>query len=65
VADAATPGGNVVNDVVTISNGGRWAMTKRWDGASWLAMGAIFDGSLFVSESINGAAIRAGHSRCK
>jgi hypothetical protein len=60
LADAATPGGNVVNDVVTISNGGRWAMTKRWDGATWQAMGGIFDGSLFVTGSIDGAAIRAG-----
>ena len=60
VADAATPGGNVVNDVVTISNGGRWAMTKRWDGATWQAIGGIFDGSLFVTGSIDGAAIRAG-----
>jgi len=59
-ADAATPGGNVLGDVVTISNGGTYAMTKRWDGASWLVMGAIFDGSLFVTGSINGAALKAG-----
>jgi hypothetical protein len=59
-ANAATPGDNVVNDVVTISNGGTYAMTKRWDGAAWNAIGAVFDGSLFVTESINGAAIRAG-----
>jgi hypothetical protein len=60
VANAATPGDNVVNDVVTISNGGTYAMTKRWDGSAWNAIGAVFDGSLFVTESINGAAIRAG-----
>jgi hypothetical protein len=59
-ANAVTPGDNVVNDVVTISNGGTFAMTKRWDGASWNAIGAVFDGSLFVTGSINGAAIRAG-----
>jgi hypothetical protein len=59
-ANAATPGDNVVSDVVTISNGGTFAMTKRWDGASWNAIGAVFDGSLFVTGSINGAAIRAG-----
>jgi hypothetical protein len=59
-ANATTPGDNVVNDVVTISNGGTFAMTKRWDGSAWNAMGAVFDGSLFVTESINGAAIRAG-----
>jgi hypothetical protein len=59
-ANAATPGDNVVSDVVTISNGGTFAMTKRWDGASWNAIGAVFDGSLFATGSINGAAIRAG-----
>jgi hypothetical protein len=59
-ANAATPGDNVVSDVVTISNGGTFAMTKRWDGAAWNAIGAVFDGSLFVTGSINGAAIRAG-----
>ena len=59
-ANAATPGDNVVSDVVTISNGGTFAMTKRWDGAAWNAIGAVFDGSLFVTESINGAALKAG-----
>jgi hypothetical protein len=59
-ANAATPGDNVVSDVVTISNGGTFAMTKRWDGASWNAIGAVFDGSLFVTGSIHGAALKAG-----
>jgi hypothetical protein len=59
-ANAVTPGDNVVSDVVTISNGGTFAMTKRWDGAAWNAIGAVFDGSLFVTGSINGAAIKAG-----
>jgi hypothetical protein len=59
-ADAATPGGNVVGDVVTISNGSTYSLTKRWSGAEWLAMGAVFDGSLFVTGSINGAALQAG-----
>ena len=59
-ADAATPGGNVANDVVTIRNGGTYAMTKRWDGAAWNAIGAVFDGSLFVTGSIDGAAVKAG-----
>ena len=59
-ANAVTPGDNVVSDVVTISNGGTFAMTKRWDGAAWNAIGAVFDGSLFVTGSINGAALKAG-----
>jgi hypothetical protein len=59
-ANAATPGDNVVSDVVTISNGGTFAMTKRWDGAAWNAIGAVFDGSLFVTGSINGAALKVG-----
>jgi len=59
-ADAATPGGNVVGDVVTISNGSTYSLTKRWSGAEWLAMGAVFDGSLFVTGSINGAALKVG-----
>lgn len=59
-ADVATPGGNVVGDVVTISNGSTYSLTKRWDGANWLAMGAVFDGSLFVTGSIHGAALKAG-----
>jgi hypothetical protein len=59
-ADAATPGGNVVGDVVTISNGSTYSMTKRWSGAEWLAMGAVFDGSLFVTGSIHGAALKVG-----
>jgi hypothetical protein len=60
VANAATPGDNVVNDVVTISNGGTYAMTKRWDGSAWNAIGAVFDGSLFATGSIQGAALKAG-----
>jgi hypothetical protein len=59
-ANAVTPGDNVISDVVTISNGGTFAMTKRWDGSAWNAIGAVFDGSLFVTGSINGAAIAAG-----
>lgn len=59
-ADAATPGGNVVGDVVTISNGSTYSMMKRWSGAEWLAMGAVFDGSLFVTGSIHGAALKVG-----
>jgi hypothetical protein len=59
-ADAVTPGGNVVGDVVTISDGSTYSMTKKWDGSAWVVMGAVFDGSLFVTGSIHGAALMAG-----
>ena len=59
-ADAATPGGNVLGDVVTVSNGSDYSMTKRWDGSAWQVMGAIFHGSLFVTNSIHGAALKVG-----
>lgn len=59
-ADAATPGGNVIGDVVTVSNGSDYSMTKRWDGSAWQVMGAIFHGSLFVTNSIHGAALKVG-----
>jgi hypothetical protein len=59
-ADAATPGGNVLGDVVTVANGSDYSMTKRWDGSAWQVMGAIFHGSLFVTNSIHGAALKVG-----
>jgi hypothetical protein len=59
-ADAATPGGNVLGDVVTVSNGSDYSMTKRWDGSAWQVTGAIFHGSLFVTNSIHGAALKVG-----
>jgi hypothetical protein len=59
-AESATPGASVAGDVVTISNGSTFALTKKYDGSVWQPMGAIYDGSLFVTGSINGAALKAG-----
>ena len=58
VAKAACPGG-VANagDVVTISNGTTYALTKKYDGSAWVALGGVYDGSLFVTGSIQAAAI--------
>jgi hypothetical protein len=60
VADAATPGSNVVGDGVTISNGSTYSMTKRWDGSAWQTMEAILDGSLLVTGLIHGSALKVG-----
>jgi hypothetical protein len=58
VASAATPNSTPVNnDVVTISNGTTYALTKKFNGSSWNPIGAVFDGSLFVTGSIQSAAI--------
>lgn len=59
-AEAATPGSSVVGDVVTISNGSTYALTKKYDGTNWATMGAVYDGSLFVTGTINGAALKVG-----
>lgn len=58
-AQAACPGGPVVNDQVTISNG-TVTYTKRWDGAAWNVPGAYLSGSLFVEGDINGSKLKAG-----
>ncbi|GAA0436825.1 hypothetical protein ACFOY5_10660 [Massilia aurea] len=51
IADAATPGGNVVGDIVIISNGvSSWP--KEWDGSKWFYPGAFFPGSLLVEKSV-------------
>lgn len=59
VADNATPGGNVAGDVVTITNGTTYSLTKKWSGTAWVAMGAVFEGSLFVTGSIGTTALAA------
>jgi len=59
-ASAACPGGPRLNDVVTIAaSSGTFALTKGWDGDSWEPLGQIFDGSLFVTQSISAGAIDA------
>jgi hypothetical protein len=58
LADSVTPGaGSMVNDVVTISDGTTFTLTKVWDGSAWVPLGAVFDGSLFVTGSIQSSAI--------
>jgi len=59
VAQAACPGGPVVNDQVTISNGTVTYM-KRWDGAAWNVPGAYLSGDLFVEGDINGSKLKVG-----
>jgi len=60
VAKAACPGGvAIAGDVVTISNGATYALTKKYDGSTWAALGGVYDGSLFVTGSIQAAAINA------
>lgn len=57
LADAVTPGGNVLDDVVTISNGTNFVMEKKWNGSAWVDMGVVIDGKLIVTESITSAQI--------
>lgn len=59
VAQAACPGGPVVNDQVTISNG-TVTYTKRWDGSVWYVPGAYLSGDLFVEGDINGSKLKVG-----
>jgi len=58
-AQAACPGGPVVNDQVTISNG-TVTYTKRWDGSVWYVPGAYLSGDLFVDGDINGSKLKVG-----
>ena len=65
VAQAACPGGPVINDQVNISNG-TVTYTKRWDGAAWNVPGAYLSDELFVEKGIraskvdtNGLIVRA------
>ena len=59
VAQAACPGGPVVNDQVTISNG-TVTYTKRWDGAAWNVPGAYLSDDLFVEGGIHGSKLKVG-----
>ena len=55
-ADAATPGGNVVGDVVTISSG-TFVMEKRWTGTAWIDNGVVIPGNLIVPGSVLASAL--------
>lgn len=57
IADASTPGANVLGDQVTIADG-TVSYTKRWDGDSWEQVGSFLGGDLFVEKSINASKIR-------
>jgi hypothetical protein len=56
-ADAACPGGKIVSDVVTISNGTTYALEKKWDGSAWNPTGVVIDGSLLVTNSVKAASV--------
>lgn len=51
-ANTATPGDNVLDDVVTISDGSSFINSKRWNGSAWVAIGTVIDGSLVVTGSL-------------
>jgi len=64
-ADAACPGGKVVGDTVTISNGATYIGVKQWNGSAWTATtptydgGAIFPGTVTSNQiNSNGLSIR-------
>ena len=60
LANAATPGENVVDDVVTVSSAdGTYALEKKWNGSAWLAQGQVIDGALLVTGSVNAPKINA------
>jgi hypothetical protein len=56
-ADAATPGANVTDDVVTISNGSTFVSEKKWSGSAWVSQTVVLDGSLLVPGSVAAAAV--------
>ncbi len=59
-ATAATPdGAPVLDDMVTIANGSTFALTRRWNGNSWVNIGKVIDGNLLVTGSVNAAAINS------
>lgn len=58
-ADAATPGANVTDDVVTIFNGSTFAETRKWSGSAWVTLSAAIPGSLITSASLTDAQLTA------
>jgi hypothetical protein len=59
-ANAATPGNNVVDDVVTIFNGTGFAETRKWNGTNWLTLAQTVDATLISDLSLNAAKFAAG-----
>jgi hypothetical protein len=60
-ANTATPGSNVLDDVVTISNGSTFVASKRWDGSAWQNITQVIDGSLLVTGSVAATKITASN----
>lgn len=59
-ADMATPGENVVGDIVTIGNNGAgFLLSKRWEGTAWVAPGTVLDGNLLVTGSVQASKVHA------
>ena len=50
-ADSATPGDNLVGDVVTLYRGGL-SQTRSWDGDNWVGYDSFIGGNLLVSGTI-------------
>ncbi len=60
-ANAATPGGNIVSDTVTLHLAARgWAETRTWDGARWIPADKRIDGNLLVPGTVVADALAAG-----
>lgn len=59
VADAATPGTNLVDDIVVISNGTNFVSTRRWDGSAWAVVGTVIDGVTLANGSVTAAKINS------
>jgi hypothetical protein len=57
-ADAATPGANIIDDVVTISNS-TLVSEKKWTGSAWVDNGLVINGNLIVDGSVLAAKINA------
>ena len=50
-ANTATPGDNIITDIVTLYRGGT-SQTRTWDGTNWVAYSSIINGNLLVPGSI-------------
>ncbi|WP_170563009.1 host specificity factor TipJ family phage tail protein [Ruegeria atlantica] len=61
VANRATPGHNVIGDVVTLSNAaGGWAETRAWSGSAWVAVEHVIDGNTVIPGTLVANALAAG-----
>lgn len=51
-ADAATPGANITDDLVTITNGSTFAETRKWSGSAWVVLTAALNGNIIINGSL-------------